>query len=352
MPIRKVLVTGNNGYIGSMLTPMLVKRGYEIVGLDTNYYKGCEFIPYSCVHQRFIQLVKDIRAVTRADLKNIDAVIHLAALSNDPLGELNPELTYEINYKATVKLAKLSKDVGVSRFLYASSCSMYGIAPDEDFVTEDAPLAPITPYAKSKVKSEEALASMAETKFSPIYLRPGTACGIAPMLRCDIVLNNLVGWAYTTGKIRILSDGTPWRPAIHVEDLCHAFIACLEAPIELIHNEAFNVGKNEENYRIRDMAEIVKRVVPNCEVEYTYEHGPDTRTYRVCFDKITQRLQAYFKPRWNLERSVQQLYEGYKAHGLTYEEFIGHKYIRVTHLKTLLASTRLNAQLYWQPQRS
>ncbi|MFC1870591.1 NAD-dependent epimerase/dehydratase family protein [Chloroflexota bacterium] len=340
----KVLVTGNNGYIGSMLTQLLLEKGYQVTGLDTNYYRGCEFNRFH--YPQISQINEDIRAVAERDLENIDAIIHLAALSNDPLGAFDAKLTDEINYKATVKIANLAKESGVRRFIYASSCSMYGIA-GEDAVTEDSPLAPVTEYAISKVKSEEALSKMADDNFSPVFLRPSTAYGTAPMLRCDVVINNLVGWAYTTGKIRIMSDGTPWRPTVHVEDLSRAFIACLEAPVEVIHNEAFNVGQNKENYQVRDMADTVKRIVPGCEVEYSYEHGSDSRTYKVSFDKIAAKLKGFFTPEWDIEKGIRQLYEAYKAHALNYEEFIGNKYIRLNHLKRLTQDKRLDENLFW-----
>lgn len=339
-----VLVTGNNGYIGSMLTNVLLEKGYHVTGLDTNYYKGCEFNEF---HLEVNQINKDIREVSREDLENVDAIIHLAALSNDPLGSFNPELTCEINHQGTVKLANLAKKLGIRRFVYTSSCSMYGIAGEED-VTEDFPLAPLTAYAVSKVKSENALSEMADDSFSPIFLRPGTAYGVAPMLRCDLVVNNLVGWAHTTGKVRVMSDGTPWRPASHVEDLAHAFIACLEAPIELVHNEAFNVGQNRENYQIRDMANMVKKIVPGCEIEYTHEHGSDSRTYKVNFDKISTKLKDFFHPKWNIEKGIVQLYKAYKAHGLSYEEFIGTKYTRLHQLRKLIEHKRLDKNLFWK----
>lgn len=340
-----VLLTGNNGYIGSMLMQLLLEKGYQVTGLDTNYYHGCEFNSYH--YPQIKQIDKDVRTVSKSDLDNVDAVIHLAALSNDPLGAFDAKLTDDINYLATVKLANLAKESGIRRFIYASSCSMYGIA-GEDAVTEDSPLAPVTEYAISKVKSEEALIRMADDNFSPVFLRASTAYGIAPMLRCDLVVNNLVGWAYTTGKIRIMSDGTPWRPTVHVKDLSRAYIACLEAPIELLHNEAFNVGQNKENYQVRDMAEVVKRVIPGCEVKYTYEHGSDSRTYKVSFDKISTRLRDFFKPEWDIEKGVRQLYQAYKAHDLTYEEFIGNKYIRLNQLKSLVQHESLDNNLFWR----
>jgi len=340
-----VLVTGNNGYIGSVLTGLLLEKGYQVTGFDTNYYKGCEFNEFH--YPQINQINKDIRAVSKRDLENIDAIIHLAALSNDPLGTFNTGLTDEINYQATVKIASLAKESGIRRFIYASSCSIYGIA-GEDELTEDSPLAPVTAYAASKLKSEKALSQMADDDFSPVFLRPSTAYGIAPMLRCDLVVNNLVGWACTTGKIRIMSDGTPWRPAVHVEDLSQAFIACLESPIEITHNQAFNIGQNKENYQIRDMANVVKKVVPGCEVEYTGEHGSYSRTYKVNFDRVSTKLKDFFHPKWDIERGVIQLYEAYKSHGLTAEEFMGNKYIRLNQLKRLLKQKAIDDNLFWR----
>lgn len=340
-----VLLTGNNGYIGSVLTRLLLERGYQVAGLDTSYYLGCEFSEFN--YPQLKRINKDIRNTAKEDLDGVEAIIHLAALSNDPLGAFDARLTDDINYLATVKLANLAKEAGVKRFIYASSCSMYGIA-GEDAVTEDAPLSPVTEYAISKVKSEEALNEMADDSFSPVCLRASTAYGIAPLLRCDLVVNNLTGWAYTTGKIKIMSDGTPWRPTIHVEDLSRAYIACLEAPVEAIHNQAFNVGQNRENYRIKDMAEVVKGIVPGCEVEYTYEHGSDSRTYKVSFDKIATRLKGYFNPQWDIEKGVRQLYEAYEAHGLTLEEFTGNRYIRLNQLKNLVNEEKLDSDLFWR----
>ncbi|MGD0854222.1 MAG: SDR family oxidoreductase [Dehalococcoidia bacterium] len=339
-----VLLTGNNGYIGSMLTSLLIKKGHNVTGLDTNYYHGCEFDQFS--YPKLKQIKKDIRDVSRQDLKNIDAIIHLAALSNDPLGQLDANLTYDINCQATVKLATLAKQAGIRKFIYASSCSLYGIA-GEEAVTEDSPMAPVTAYAISKVRSEESLSKMADNNFSPVFLRASTVYGIAPMLRCDLVVNNLTGWAYTTGKIRIMSDGTPWRPTIHVEDLSQAYIACMEAPTEITHNQAFNVGQNKENYQIKDLASAVKKVVPGCEVEYTYEHGSDSRTYKVSFDKISSKLKG-FSPKWDVNKGVQQLYAAFKAHGLTHEEFIGNKYVRLNHIQELMQQKAIDEKLFWR----
>ncbi len=339
-----ILVTGNQGYIGTTLARLLLEKGFGVTGLDTNYYEGCQFNDFSFGIK---QINKDIRGVSKDDLKNIDAVIHLAALSNDPLGAFDPKLTEEINFQATVKLAQLSKEAGIKRFIYASSCSMYGIAGEEP-VTEGSPLAPVTAYAISKVNSEKVLSEMADDNFSPVFLRPGTAYGVSPLLRCDLVVNNLTGWAFTTGKIKIMSDGTPWRPVIHVEDFCCGLIACLEAPIKLIHNQAFNLGQNRENYQIKDLAEAVKEVVPGCEVEYTGEHGSDSRTYKVNFDKVNTVLKDYFQPKWQVSEGVKQLYEAFKSYGLTLDEFTGNKYIRINQLKKLVKEKKLDDNLFWQ----
>lgn len=338
-----ILVTGNQGYIGTTLTRLLLEKGYKVRGLDTNYYRGCEFYDFNF---KIDQINKDIREVSKEDLKNIDAIIHLAALSNDTFDIFAPKLTYEINSQATIRLASLAKEMKIKRFIYASSCSMYGIAGNEA-VTESSPFNPLTPYAISKVKSEDALSKMADDNFSPVLLRPGTAYGVSPMLRCDLVVNNLVGWAYTTGKIRIMSDGTPWRPVIHAEDFSRGFIAALEAPIELVHNQAFNLGQNKENYQIKDIANTIKEIIPGCEIEYTYEHGPDSRTYKVNFDKINTKLKDFFHPRWTLKEGIVQLYEAFKSHGLTYEEFIGLKYIRLNQVSKLIKEKKINQDLFW-----
>jgi len=340
----RILVTGNQGYIGTTLTRLLLEKGFEVVGLDADYYQGCEFNDFSF---GISQIKKDIREVSKEDLEGMDAIIHLAALSNDPLGEFHPKFTDEINFRATIKLAGLAKEMGIKRFIYASSCSIYGVAGEEP-VSEESPLAPVTAYAVSKVNSEKALSEMADENFSPVFLRPGTAYGVSPMLRCDLVVNNLTGYAFTTGKIKIMSDGTPWRPVIHIEDFCRGFIACLEAPIELVHNEAFNLSQNSENYQVRDIAAAVKKIIPGCEIEYTGEHGPDSRTYKVNFDKINTVLKDYFQPKWTLEEGIQQLYGAFKIHNLTLEEFIGNKYIRLNQLKKLVNEKKLNENLYWK----
>jgi len=342
-----ILVTGNKGYIGTVLTKILLKKNHKVTGLDVGYYDGCQF---SDPDLDIKQIKKDIREVSEEDLKGIDVIMHLAGLSNDHISIFKPEITYDINFKATVRLAKLAKGLGIKKFIFASSCSVYGISGDEP-VQEDSPLNPITPYAISKIKAEEALSKIANKDFSPVFLRPSTAYGVSPMLRCDLVVNNLTGWAYTTGKIKIMSDGTPWRPAIHVEDFSEGFLACLEAPIELIHNQAFNLGVNKENYQIKNIGNAIKKNMPHCEIEYTGEHGSDSRTYKVNFDKINTKLKDYFRPTWILEDGVKQLYEAFKYNNLTYEEFIGEKYIRLNRIKNLINKNKLDQNLFWVEEK-
>lgn len=341
----RVLLTGNKGYIGSLLCGLLQQKGHTVIGYDTNYYEGCEL--YSPSAQPQEQIKKDIRDVSKDDLARADAVIHLAALSNDPLSIFAPELTNDINLKATLRLAEFAKEEGVQRFIFASSCSMYGIAGEEP-VSEESPLAPVTPYAVSKINAEKELSRMADKNFSPVFLRPGTAYGLSPAFRFDLVVNNLVGWAYTTGRIKIMSDGTPWRPVIHVEDFAAGFIAALDAPRELIHNQAFNLGQNNENYQIKDIADAIQKVIPGCQVEYTQEHGADTRTYQVNFDKIHAALKDFWQPKWTLKDGIQQLYDFFREHNLLYEEFTSSKYTRVKRIAELIQENKLDEGLFWQ----
>jgi nucleoside-diphosphate-sugar epimerase/SAM-dependent methyltransferase len=338
----KILVTGHNGYIGTVLTPKLLNQGFDVVGLDTNFYERCAFGEY---RTDFQQINKDIRDVDEDDLKGFDAIIHLAALSNDPLGNLNPDLTYEINYTASVNLAILAKKVGVKRFLFSSSCSIYGAAGDKS-LTEEADFNPVTPYGHSKVLVERDLRKLADDDFSPIYLRNATAYGVSPLHRFDIVLNNLAAWAFATGLVFLKSDGSPWRPIVHVDDISHAFIIMLNAPREVIHNQAFNIGVNEENYRIRDLADIVKNTVPDCKVEYAKDAEPDKRTYRVDFSKVRLAFPD-FQPRWNASLGAAELYHAYKNVGIKLEEFEGPKYKRIDHIKKLLQDGLLNNDLRW-----
>ena len=328
------------------MVPMLLNKGFDVVGLDSDLYERSTFgegiveIP---------ELKKDVRDVELQDLEGFEAVLHLAGLSNDPLGNLNPNLTEEINYLASVKLAKLAKQAGVSRFVFSSSCSNYG-AGGEDWLDESSAFNPVTPYGVSKVKVEQDVAQLADDNFSPTFLRNATAYGVSPRLRFDLVLNNLVAWAFTKGLVYIKSDGTPWRPIVHIEDISRAFIAVIEAPRELIHNEAFNVGRNEDNYQIRDLAEIVKETVPNCRVEYAPDAGPDKRCYRVDCSKIIQTLPD-FKPQWDARKGAAELYKVYQQVGLTLEEFEGPKYQRIAHIKYLLVNGLLNEELRWQHEK-
>lgn len=325
---------------------MLLDKGYDIVGLDTDLYarstfgKGIVDVP---------ELKKDIRDVVIEDLEGFDAVFHLAGLSNDPLGNLNPKLTEEINYQASVELAKLAKQAGVERFIFSSSCSNYG-AGGEDWLNEESAFNPVTPYGVSKVKVEQDVSKLADENFSPTFLRNATAYGVSPRLRFDLVLNNLVAWAYTKGLVYIKSDGTPWRPIVHIEDISRAFIAVLEAPKELIHNEAFNVGRNEDNYQIRDLAEIVQETVPNCRIEYAPGAGPDKRCYRVDCSKIAKTLPD-FQPQWDARKGAVELYEIYQKVGLTLEEFEGTKYQRIAHIKYLISNELLDSELRWQTEK-
>ncbi|MFH1843679.1 MAG: SDR family oxidoreductase [bacterium] len=338
----KVLVTGHRGYIGSILVPMLQRAGHDVVGLDSDLFRACTF---TGAVPELPSIEKDVRDVIGDDLPSCDAVIHLAGLSNDPLGDYQPELTEAINYRASVAIARLAKQAGVERFLFASSCSNYGSAGN-DFIAENGQFNPVTPYGVSKVKVEGDLAQLADDNFSPTYLRASTAYGVSPRLRFDLVLNNLTAWAFTTGQVYLKSDGSPWRPIVHVEDICRAYIAALHADRELVHNVGFNVGTTTENYQIRELAEIVKEVVPNCRIEYASDAGPDKRCYRVNCDFIATTLHE-FKPQWTARRGVEELYASYQQSGLTLEEFEGPKYKRIDHVKQLIEKGKLDPELRW-----
>jgi nucleoside-diphosphate-sugar epimerase len=321
---------------------MLIAEGHEVVGLDTDYFEACTFgeglpsVP---------EIRKDIRDVEASDLEGFDAVMHLGGLSNDPLGDLNPELTAEINHAASVRLARLSKEAGIPRYIFSSSCSNYGAA-GEDFVDEESAFNPVTPYGVSKVRVEQDVSEFADDQFSPTFLRNATAYGVSPRLRFDLVLNNLVAWAYTTGLVYLKSDGTPWRPIVHIEDISRAFLAVLHAPREQIKNEAFNVGRTEENYQIRDIARIVVDVVPDSRLEFASDAGPDKRTYRVNCDKIREKLPE-FDPQWDARRGAEELLAAYQQVGLSLDEFEGPRYKRVAHIKELQSEGRLDDHLRW-----
>lgn len=339
----RLLVTGHKGYIGTVMVPMLLGAGHKVVGLDSDLFQQCTFCPGI---QDVAELQVDLRDVRRADLEGFDAVIHLAALSNDPLGDLSPEITYDINHAGSVRLAQFAKDAGVPRFLYSSSCSSYGAAGD-NLVGETADLHPITAYAISKLRVEQDVATLADDGFSPTFLRNATAYGVSPRLRFDLVLNNLVAWAYAKGRVHIKSDGTPWRPIVHIEDISRAFLAVLIAPREVVHNQALNVGQTEENYRIRELAEIVREVVPGSSIDFATNGGPDPRCYRVDFGKIS-RLLPEFKPQWNARRGAEELYAAYRKTGLVLEDCEGPRFKRIDHLKQLLATGRVDATLRWK----
>lgn len=338
----RVLITGHNGYIGSVLAPLVQAAGHDVVGLDTFLFEGGTFGEDS---SPIDALRMDLRDVQEPDLRGFDAVIHLAALSNDPLSDVNPKCTYDINHLGSVRLARLAKAAGVPRFIFASSCSLYGVAGDE-MLTESAAFNPVTPYGESKVLFEQDVAKLADDDFSPTFLRNATAYGVSPRLRADVVVNNLVAVAFTTGEVLIQSDGTPWRPLVHIEDITRAFLAVLHAPRELVHNEAFNVGRTEENYRVRALGALVEQVIPGSRVRYAEGGGPDPRCYRVDCSKLLRTLPEY-QPAWTVQRGMEQLRDAFQANGLTREDLSGDKYFRIRRIRALQSEGLLDASLRW-----
>jgi nucleoside-diphosphate-sugar epimerase len=345
----RILVTGHEGYIGSVLVPRLKDAGHDVIGLDTGYFATGTLGP---VPDPIPSLRTDLRDVTTADIAEAapDAVVHLAALCNDPLGDLDPDLTYDVNHRSTVRLATAAKAAGVPRFLFSSSCSLYGSGTEEAPLDEGAPFAPLTPYGESKILSERDLAPLADDDFSPVFLRNATAYGFSPRLRGDLVINDLVGHALLTGEVRLRSDGMAWRPLVHVEDICAAFQALLEVPRERVHARAFNVGQTSENYLIRDVAELVRELVGGT-VTYASGSGADARNYRVSCDLIAREVPE-FRPQWTVTKGIEQLVENYRRYGLMLEDLMGERHQRLLRIRALRESGAIDDTLRWTGDRN
>jgi nucleoside-diphosphate-sugar epimerase len=339
----RILLTGSDGYLGSLLAPKLLKLGHEVVGLDTGYYK--ERALYRGEGPAPLTLTKDLRAIDKADLAGFDAVVHMAELSNDPAGQLAPQITYEINHKGSVRLAEFARKAGVRRFVYMSSCSVYGVAGGDDYVTEESPTNPQTAYGICKTLVERDVRELASAEFAPTFMRNATAYGASPRMRFDIVLNNLAGLAWTTQQIQMTSDGTPWRPIVHGLDIAQAITAVLEAPVEAVANEIFNVGDTDHNYRVKEIAEIVGEVFPDCEVSFG-PSGADNRSYRVAFDKIRKHLPN-FKCRWDARRGADQLLKLFKRIDMTSEVFQHRTFTRLKQLEYLIRTHQIDNNFFW-----
>lgn len=339
----KLLITGHDGYIGSVLSRVARAEGHDVVGLDTFLFQGCGF---GREPDEVPSIRHDVRDVPASDLRGLDAIVHLAAISNDPLGDLDPAWTYEINHRASVRLARLAKEAGVPRFVFSSSCSLYGAASPDDLLAESADFSPVTPYGISKVLVERDVSALADDDFSPTFLRNATVYGDSPRLRLDLVVNDLVACAHTTGEILVKSDGTPWRPLVHVEDVARAFLAAVEAPREAVHNEAFNIGRTTENYRVRDIADLVAALIPGAHVTYAEGGGPDRRSYRVDFSKAEDSLPG-FRPTWTLARGIEQLRDAFRRHGLGETDVQGTRFVRLRRIRELMDAGELGPALRW-----
>lgn len=338
----KILVTGTEGYLGSLLPPLLLEKGHEVIGVDTGFYKSGWLYNGTTVTAKTLN--KDIRNITKEDLQGVEAIVHMAELSNDPTGQLAPNITYEINHKGSIRLAELAKSVGVRRFVYMSSCSVYGVATEDD-VTEESPVNPQTAYAECKTLVERDVKPMGDDNFSPTFMRNATAFGASPRMRFDIVLNNLAGLAWTTKEIKMISDGTPWRPLVHALDICKALVCVLEAPRDIIHNQIFNVGDTANNYRVKEIAEIIAGIFKGCELSFG-DSGADNRSYRVSFEKINTKLPG-FKCDWNAQLGAQQLYDLFSQIDMTKEIFQFRSFTRLKQLEYLIRTQQIDQNFFW-----